>query len=167
MHPKRILIVGNGGAGKTSLALKVAQHYQFPLLHLDGIYWSKNWQHAANFEFELKKFIQLSEFIIEGTPMKGIEMAISHIDTVIFLDMSRLRCVFRLLKRDILNLFKLQKSLKGPAKFLSYKAYKWVWNFNKNYRDQVQILFQQSEAKYKFRLSSPVELKAWIKSMPF
>ena len=41
---KRVLIVGSPGAGKSTLAKKLAAKTGLPLTHLDELYWDSNWQ---------------------------------------------------------------------------------------------------------------------------
>ena len=38
------MIIGCGGCGKTTLARKLAQRLNLPLIHLDRLYWCGNWQ---------------------------------------------------------------------------------------------------------------------------
>lgn len=40
---ERILITGCSGAGKTTLAKKIAEKFELPLIHLDKIFWQPNW----------------------------------------------------------------------------------------------------------------------------
>jgi adenylate kinase family enzyme len=44
----RVLIVGCGGAGKTTMARRLASITGLPLVHLDRVYWRPGWgAHAA------------------------------------------------------------------------------------------------------------------------
>ena len=40
---KKILIIGNAGAGKTTFAHQLASKLQLPLIHLDKLYWCGDW----------------------------------------------------------------------------------------------------------------------------
>lgn len=66
---KKILIFGNSGAGKTTLAKKMAKENQLPHLDLDNLTWDKPGARKA-FEDSLEsvnEFIQSNEsWIIEG-----------------------------------------------------------------------------------------------------
>mgnify|MGYP000884104824 CR=1 FL=1 len=43
---KKIAIIGSGGAGKSTLAITLAEQMTLPLHHLDRLYWRPNWQRA-------------------------------------------------------------------------------------------------------------------------
>ncbi|MEZ4586890.1 MAG: isopentenyl transferase family protein [Gemmatimonadales bacterium] len=40
---RRILILGSGGSGKTTLALQVSETTGHPVVHLDSLYWKAGW----------------------------------------------------------------------------------------------------------------------------
>lgn len=40
---QRVLIVGSPGAGKSTLAKKLAARTGLPLIHLDDLYWNPGW----------------------------------------------------------------------------------------------------------------------------
>ena len=40
---KKILIIGSGGAGKSTLALKLSEITEIPVIHLDSYFWKPNW----------------------------------------------------------------------------------------------------------------------------
>ena len=50
---RRIMIIGCGGAGKSTLARQLGGITGLPVVHLDQIWWSPgNWQHMERPEFE-------------------------------------------------------------------------------------------------------------------
>lgn len=44
---KRVLIVGSPGAGKSTLAKKLAARTGLPLTHLDDLYWNAGWEKSS------------------------------------------------------------------------------------------------------------------------
>src|SRR3989454_12597016 len=41
---KRVLVIGTGGSGKSTVARRLAQRTGLPLIHLDAHYWRPGWQ---------------------------------------------------------------------------------------------------------------------------
>ena len=92
----RILILGNGASGKTTLAMQLKKQTKIQtLLHLDAIYWKKGWAHNENFLQDVSHIIQQDQWIIEGTPLPGIDARITRADTIILLDSNTYLCLFR------------------------------------------------------------------------
>lgn len=54
----RVIIIGPGGAGKSTFSRKLAEITKLPLYNLDNIYWNENKEHITREEFNenLKKF---------------------------------------------------------------------------------------------------------------
>ncbi|MEE1357841.1 MAG: isopentenyl transferase family protein, partial [Clostridia bacterium] len=48
---KRVLIIGGNGSGKTTMSRKLAEKTSLPLVHLDTLYWTGNWQPRERSEF--------------------------------------------------------------------------------------------------------------------
>lgn len=129
----RILILGNGASGKTHLSLQIKNGRN--ILHLDSIYWkngSYNHNNRNHFHSEVDEVLNLDSWIIEGTPMPGFEKRADQADIIIFLDISIVVCLYRLLKRRIKGLFKRNPINQGcPAK-LDIKTISWILKFNSN-----------------------------------
>ncbi len=44
----KIAIIGYSGTGKSTLARKLANFYQLPVLHLDSVHFKENWQECSD-----------------------------------------------------------------------------------------------------------------------
>ena len=84
---KRILVTGNAGAGKTTLAQKVAQMLDLPFHSLDIIVWQPGWKKTPAEEKEKKiNALTAQEYwVIDGVSFSVQDRA----DTVVFLDVPR------------------------------------------------------------------------------
>ncbi len=161
----KILIVGNGGSGKTTLSNKISKMLNIPILHLDNIYWINGWVHNEMEKFDsiTSQFMQSQSWIIEGTPMRGFETRVSHSDTIIFLDFSCAACTFRIMKRSIKNIFSTAtRHIDGPAKFFSLKALVWIWKFNNEKRKMILSVIARSNAKNLFHITTDRDLKKML-----
>ncbi len=151
MYMNKILILGNGGSGKTTLAEKISLLTKAPILHLDKIYWKNGWKkpESSLFEGRLNQVLDQQQWIIEGTPMLGLEHRLAYADFIIFLDIHRLTCLFRVFKRWSLRLFNLNTK-KDSCPFgarLSPKALLWIWRFEDKQRKTIMDLLKDYKDK--------------------
>lgn len=66
---ERIMIIGCGGAGKSTLARQLGKITGFPVVHLDQIFWSPgNWNHLEIEEFDarLTAEVEKEKWILDG-----------------------------------------------------------------------------------------------------
>lgn len=88
---QRILILGPSGSGKTTLCRKLGEKLDLEVLHLDSVYWLKNWQNIdkETFDIKMKRFLRkYPRFVIDGnyTNNKHFKYRLDIADTIIYLD---------------------------------------------------------------------------------
>ena len=147
---ERIMIIGCGGAGKSTLARKLGERTALPVIHLDQIYWSPgNWQHLENEEFDtlLIKELEKQRWILDGNFNRTMELRLEKCDTVIFLDFNRFICIWGWLKRVISNWGKSRPDMgPGCSEWFDPEFARWLWNFNKQNRARyLKILADQTD----------------------
>ena len=151
---KKVLLIGNAGAGKTTFAHKLASKRCLPLIHLDKLYWCGNWEHLSREEFDLALQAELDkpQWIIDGNFNRTIPLRLSHCDTVFFFDLPRIVCLWGITRRVLKNRGKTRPDMGGncPEHFDSQKRslYRNVLQFNRQHRkDYYRILSQAHHAK--------------------
>ena len=85
----RIILLGNAGAGKTTMARMLMQNQKVPRLSLDAIAWGEGSQRRPYAESvrELEQFLAVNEqWIIEGCYGALIEVALPHCTELRFLN---------------------------------------------------------------------------------
>jgi hypothetical protein len=97
----KIAIIGPAGAGKTTLALELESKLQLKVIHLDRIFWKRNWiSKSGDTRIEIMDHLVMeSQWIIEGSYINSSESRLNAADTIIFLDTSLLICLLRIIKR--------------------------------------------------------------------
>ena len=137
---ERILIIGNAGAGKSTFAKKLAEKSELPLVHLDRLFWSGNWEHLSREEFDkaLQMELEKPRWIIDGNFNRTLPHRLQYCDTVFFFDLPALTCLAGILKRVFTNYGKTREDMGGncPEYFDSQKLElcRHVLSFNKQHR---------------------------------
>ena len=98
---KKILIVGCGGAGKSTLAVEMGNKFKLPVVHLDKLHWLPNWEMRPSEEFDslLEDQLKKDEWIIDGNYDRTFELRLRYADLCIFLDYDTQLCIQSVIER--------------------------------------------------------------------
>lgn len=145
---KKIMIIGCCGSGKTTLAKKLSNKLNLPLIHLDKLNWRDNWQNISKEEFDdlLWDEVVKPTWIIDGNYERTIPLRLKYCDTVIYMDYSRISCLYGVIKRVVMGYGKSRPDMGGycPERF-DFDFIKFVWNFNKNNRKRYYDILSSKE----------------------
>lgn len=103
---KKIIVAGvSAGAGKSTFAQKFGEKLEIPVHHLDTYYWKAGWVERDTEEFKniQRKLVEGETWIIEGNYASSMEIRLAEADTFIYLELPLRICVYRALKRWIVN----------------------------------------------------------------
>ena len=145
---ERVLIIGCGGAGKSTLAKALGEKTGLPVVHLDKIFWSPgNWEHLPRGEFDalLMKELEKPRWILDGNFDRTLPLRLEKCDTVIYLDFNRFVCLFSWLKRVIINWGKTRPDM-GPNcnEWFDPEMLGWIWNYNKQNRKKNYRMLEEA-----------------------
>jgi nicotinamide riboside kinase len=100
---KRVLILGPGASGKSTLATRLAEITGLPVIELDKAFWKPGLLATPRDQWvELQqRLVDEHQWIIDGDlgPYDAVEVRLRAADTIILLDFSFVRCAWRALQR--------------------------------------------------------------------
>ena len=98
---RRILIAGSPGAGKSTLAREVARRLDLPLIHLDRHYWRAGWVPSddASWRATVADLAARPAWVMDGNYGGTLDLRLPHADLLVFCDLPRQLCLFRVLRR--------------------------------------------------------------------
>ena len=166
---ERIMIIGSGGSGKTTLARQLGEKTGLPVVHLDQIFWSPgNWKHLEREEFDalLEEELKKPQWILDGNYNRTLEPRLEKCDTVIYLDFPRLVSFTGWLRRVIKNRGRARPDMApGCGEWFDPEMAKWVWTFNKKNRARYhQILAAQTDKTVRI-FTSRRQVKRFLDSL--
>ncbi len=87
----RIMVLGPSGTGKTTICRILGKKLGLKVLHLDSVYWKKDWNNISKEEFDkyMKKFFAKNrQWTIDGnyTNNRHFQYRLDLADTIILLD---------------------------------------------------------------------------------
>ena len=145
---ERVLIIGCGGAGKSTLARQLGEKLNLPVVHLDSIFWLPGWVEMEKDEFDARIRAEMAKetWILDGNYNRTLPERIARCDTIIYLDFSRTACLYGIFKRLLTNIGKTRPDMgAGCKEKVDLDFVKWVWNFNKHKREKYYRLLNEAE----------------------
>ena len=161
---KKILVIGSSGAGKSTFSRRLQKATGLPLIHLDRLYWKPNWVEMtdkAEWKRTIENALRDDFWILDGNYSGTLEMRLEKCDTVIFLDLPRTLCVYRILKRVALYKKGNRPDMAdGCDERFDWEFVKIVWNYPTRSKPKVEALLKRFESdKTIVRLRSQKEIE--------
>lgn len=102
---RRWLLVGSGGAGKSTLARRLAAALDLPLIHLDREYWRPGWVAIPKDQWRIRvaELASADAWVMDGNYSGTIDMRLDRADVIIVMDTPSWKCLFRIVKRRWLD----------------------------------------------------------------
>ncbi len=166
---ERIMIIGCGGAGKSTLARQLGEKLNLPVVHLDQIWWAPgNWKHLEREEFDklLKAEIEKPQWILDGNFNRTIELRLQACDTVVYLDFNRFICLSSWLKRVITNWGQTRADMTdGCVEWFDPEMAKWIWEFNRKNRKRYYELLVRAGDKNVYILKNRRMVRKYLEQL--
>lgn len=144
---ERVVIIGCGGAGKSTLARQLGEKLDIPVVHLDKLFWKPGWVEMPKDEFDElhRREIAKEKWIMDGNFNRTMEERIARCDTVIYLDFSRVACLLGVVKRVLTTYGTVRPDMgEGCPERVDLDFLKWVWGYNKNKRERNYRLLNEA-----------------------
>lgn len=166
---KRILVIGSGGAGKSTFARRLHEATGLKLIHLDKVFWQPNWTEMPKDEWkkQVENLVKGDEWIMDGNFGGTMEMRVKACDTVIFLDMPRTLCIYRALKRVAAYRKTTRPDMaEGCDEKFDLEFLSWIWNFSKTTKPKIEKLLEKYRNEKKIiRLKSKKEVESFFTNL--
>lgn len=163
---KQILVIGSSGAGKSTFSRRLGEITKLPVVHLDVLHWKPDWTEPdkKEWQYTVEKALKADRWIMDGNFGGTLAMRLEKCDTVIFLDLPRELCVYRVLKRVVTYRNGTRPDMApGCAEKFDWKFLKWVWNFPRDSKPKVEALLKKFEnEKTVIRLKSKREVENFL-----
>lgn len=129
---QRVLVIGPGGAGKTWLSTELGKRTGLPVIHLDRLYWHPGWVPTPKDEWRerVTELLAADRWVMDGNYGATLDLRLERADTVVFLDMPRIVCVARVVRRRLLHLGRTRRDVApGCPERLTWDFLSWIWSY--------------------------------------
>jgi adenylate kinase family enzyme len=152
---ERVVVLGPGGAGKTELANRLSRRTGLPVVHLDVLFWEPGWTPAPREDArrKLAEAIARERWTLDGNFLDDIDDSrFDRADTVIFVDLPRRTCLWRVLTRLMRNRNRMRADLpEGCREGFDFALLRWIWRYPRTDRPHVLELLANLDPRVDVR----------------
>jgi adenylate kinase family enzyme len=164
------MVIGSGGAGKSVFSLELARRTGLPVIHLDREYWQPGWQHMPEPDWEAKvaKLVQGERWIIDGNYGGTMHLRLAAADTIVFLDIPRLVCLWAVTTRWLRHRRRSRPDMApGLNDKLDLEFLRWIWGYPRTRRPGIlRQLGELPPSTEIVRLTSRAAIREYLANVP-
>lgn len=129
----KIMVMGSAGAGKSTVARQLGQAYDIPVFHLDRCFWKPGWNMSTQEEQSAihKTLMNKNAWVIDGNYTTFFKERAEQTDKIIYLNLNRWHCFYRVLKRYVTNRGNTRSDMgEGCEEKFDLEFLVWIWNYH-------------------------------------
>ena len=137
---RRVLVIGSGGAGKSTFAARLGAKTGLPVVHLDACYWHAGWVPTPKDEWARAVDAMTAEdaWVMDGNYGGTLDRRLAACDTVVFLDLPRSLCLWRVLRRALRYRGRTRPDMAtGCPERLTWEFVRWIWEYPRTRRPEI------------------------------
>lgn len=163
---RRVLIIGNSGGGKSTLARRLGEKLGLPVIHLDVLFWKPGWVESDRDDYRTRVMaaLQAPAWICDGQFTSTFHLRMPMSDTIVWIDQPRALCLFRAIWRAVTYRHGGRPDMaEGCREKIDLDFYRYIWTFDRKVRPEIETALAEHGGHAKlFRLRSDREIAAFL-----
>ncbi len=159
------MVIGiSSGVGKSTFAKNLGKKLGINVYHLDSYFWKPGWVEATLEEFteSQEEIVANDSWIIDGNYSNTFELRAKRADTIIYLELPRYMCLFRVLKRYFKHIGKKRPDL-GCTEKIDWEFITFIWTtYKPRIRKMQERLERLSKDKTVIKLKGKKQIQAFL-----
>ncbi len=168
-RPRRILVAGVSGAGKTTLAARIGAVLPIPATEIDGLFHGPNWVPRTDFADDVDRLTQEPGWVTEWQYGAVRPLLASRADTLVWLDFPLWLSMSRLIRRTVRRRRRREVLWNGNVEAPLHTVFthpehiiRWGWRTRNKLKPLVPALESECPQLCVVRLASQADVEAWL-----
>ena len=169
-RPRRVIVAGVSGTGKTTLAARIAVITGGPHTEIDALFHGPNWVPRPEFVDDVRAFIAAEAWTTEWQYSTAREVLAERADLLVWLDLPFLRVTLpRVIRRTFRRRVRREELWNGNVEppfhtLLTDREHivRWAISTRRKYTERVPVLEHQHPQLVVVRLRSQREVERWL-----
>ncbi|GGQ54457.1 MULTISPECIES: adenylate kinase [Streptomyces] len=171
--PRRILIAGISGAGKTSLAAALSQRLGIPHIEMDALYHGPHWSRRAEFTDDVARFTASEAWVCDAQYHWIVgDLLAARTQLFVWLDLPRHTVMHRVIRRSLSRVLLRRPLWHDNTEtwrallFSPRHPVRWAWSRHGTRRAETAAWFARHPDVPVVRLRTAAQARRWLRSLP-
>jgi len=171
--PRRVLVAGVTGVGKTTTAGRISRRLGLPHTEIDALFHGPGWVPRPTFEADVEAFTAEPAWVTEWQYHQVRPLLVERADTLVWLDLPVLVALWRLVRRTIRRRARRIELWNGNVEpplwtVLVNRDHIIRWGLRTRRKMQAQVPPLEDTAPHLriVRLRSQADVDAWVHRLP-
>jgi adenylate kinase family enzyme len=167
--PRRILVAGASGAGKSTMSRRIAAAAGLPYQEIDALFHGPDWTPRPSFVADVEAFTAQPGWVMEWQYESVRDMLAERADVMLSLDYSRHRVMRQVIARTVRRRLRREELWNGNREAPLHTIFsdpehiiRWAWNTHAGRLELVTTAEQRFPSLEVVRLRHPREAAAWL-----
>jgi adenylate kinase family enzyme len=168
-RPRRLLVAGTSGAGKTFVAARLGEVLDVPHVEIDALFHGPDWTPRSQFYADVQAFSACSAWVTEWQYDSARDLLAERADLLVWLDLPRMTVMRQVIQRTVQRRLRRQALWNGnrepPLRTIATDAdhiVRWAWRTHADSTQRITATEQRHPQLVVVRLGSRREIRRWI-----
>jgi adenylate kinase family enzyme len=168
-RPRRVIVAGTSGAGKTTLARRVAQVLAVPHVEIDALFHGPGWTRLETFAADVERFSATSGWVTEWQYSLVRGVLAERADLLVWLDLPRAVVMWQVIGRTLRRRLRREVLWNGNVEpplrtFFGNRGHivRWAWSTHHRSALRVASLRAQRPDLVVVRLRNRAAVARWL-----
>jgi adenylate kinase family enzyme len=169
IRPRRILVTGTSGAGKTTVAATLSARLGIPHSDIDGLYHGPGWVPRPQFVADATALAASDEWVTEWQYSVVRPLFLARTDLLVWLDLSRAAVMRQIVPRTLRRRWRRVELWNGNVEPPLYTILtdrdhilRWAWRTHPKTAARMEGVLASTDAPVVVRLRNRGEVTAWL-----